>query len=320
MITTREGLKQYALRKLGAPVLEINTDDDQLEDRIDDALEYWHLYHYEGVERMYLKQQIRASSLTIQEGGAVSGDFSGLITGQTSGATAYTTGQINDSPSDTVLLVKDVSGTFQDGEEIKDIAENSANLAEENSVFIGEYDNKYVTVADAVYGVTRVLPFSGSSSSKSLFDVQYQLRLHDLYDLTSTSIIYYKMVMSHLALLDLELNGKPLYRFNRLQNRLYIDMNWNADVVLGGYVVAECYRALDPATFTQVWNEPWLRRYTTALFKEQWGTNLKKYDNMLLPGGVKTNGQEIYNEARIEIKELEDDLLNKAAPLDWFMG
>jgi hypothetical protein len=42
-VTTRDGLKNYALRALGAPVLEINVDDDQIEDRIDEALDYWKL-------------------------------------------------------------------------------------------------------------------------------------------------------------------------------------------------------------------------------------------------------------------------------------
>lgn len=244
VVTTRDGLKQYALRSLGAPVLEINVDEDQLEDRIDEALEYWKQYHYDGIERIYLKHTVTSTDIT----------------------------------------------------------------------------NKYIPIADAVYGVTRVIPVSQTSSSKSLFDVQYQLRLHDLYDLTSTSMIYYKTVMSHIALLDMELNGPQMFRFNRLQNRLHIDLKWGEDVKEGGIIVAEAYRAMDPNEFSKAWNESWLKKYVTALFKKQWATNIKKFSGIQLPGGVTLDGDKLYDEAIGEIKELEDELQNKSAPLDFFLG
>lgn len=246
-VGSRDQLKQYCLRELGAPVLEINVDDDQLEDRIDDALEKFFIYHHEGTEKFYLKHQITEQDKT----------------------------------------------------------------------------NKYIPLQDAIYGVTRVFPTGGSGasgSSRNMFDMQYQLRLHDLYDLTSTSIIYYEMVRGHLALLDMILNGHTLYRFNRLQNRLHLDINWETDVAVGEYMLVECYRALDPATFTRVWNEPWLKHFTTALFKRQWGTNLKKFQGLQLPGGVVIDGDRLYQEAVQEMKELEDDLINKAAPLEFFLG
>jgi hypothetical protein len=128
--------------------------------------------------------------------------------------------------------------------------------------------------------------------------------------------------MQHLATLDLVLNGKPIYRFNRLENRLYIDMDWKTanKVEVGNYIVVEAYRALDPTEFSRVWNEPWLKRYTTALFKRQWGTNLKKFSGLQLPGGVTLDGNLLYNEANNEIKILEDEIQNKAAPLDFFLG
>lgn len=243
-VSTREQLKEYALRALGAPVVEINVDNVQLEDRIDEAIEYWRQYHWDGSEKVYLKHQVTAEDIT----------------------------------------------------------------------------NQYLPMPDLVYGVTRVIPFSHSSSSKSLFDVQYQLRLHDLYDLTSTSIIYYKTIMSHLSLLDMELNGATLYRFNRIQGRLMLDVNWESDVQEGQYVVVECYRALDPTTYTKMWNESWLKHYVTALFKKQWAINIKKFSGIQLPGGVILDGDKLYDEAVTEIKDLEDDLMNKSAPLDFFLG
>lgn len=318
-VTSREQLKQYALRALGAPVLEINVDDDQLEDRVDEALEYWRLYHNEGIEKVYLKHQINASTLTLTTNNAETFPLGSIITGVTSGAKAKVVNQTNKASAGNELIVRNVVGTFQAGESITD-STATATLASTNFYTEGETEKKYIELPDIVYGVTRLLPFSGTQTSKSMFDIQYQLRLNDLYDLTSTSIIYYKQVMGHLSMLDLELNGRPMFRFNRLQNRLYPDINWEADIAPGDYVVLECYRALDPVVFTRVWGEPWLKHYVTALFKRQWGVNLKKFGGIQLPGGVTLDGQGMYDEAVSEIKELEDELQNKAAPLEFFLG
>lgn len=317
---SRDQLKQYCLRALGAPVLEINVDDDQLEDRIDESLEYWRQYHHEGIEKIYLKHKIRASALTITTNNG--GDFKlgAIVRGVTSGASAKVCNQTDGYiSSGNTIVVRGIQGTFNNGEVVTDGTYN-ATLAVADAVFLGEVDTKYIQLNDLVYGVTRMLPFAGTNTSKSMFDIQYQLRLNDLYDLTSTSIIYYKMVMGHLALLDLELNGKPMFRFNRLQSRLYPDINWEADIAPGDWVVIDCYRAMDPTTFTRVWNEAWLKHYTTALFKRQWGVNLKKFGGLQLPGGVTLDGQGMYDEAVGEIKELEEELISKSAPLEFFMG
>jgi hypothetical protein len=316
-VGTREQLKQYSLRALGAPVLEINVDEDQLEDRLDEALEYFKLYHYDGIEKLYMKQQIRASEIVIQQSNAASFKLEDIITGQISGATAKVSRENLRASVGSLLLVRNITGTFQAGETIIAGGGQTATLV---SATKREYDNKYIEIDDWVYGITRVLPFSQASSSKNLFDLQYQLRLNDLYDLSSTSIVYFKTVMSHLAMLDLELNGFPLYRFNRLQNRLYLDINWETDIPLGDFIVVEAYRALNPAEFTKVWNEPWLKHYVIALFKKQWATNLKKFSGIQLPGGVTLDGDKLYDEATTEIKDLEDELQNKSAPLEFFLG
>lgn len=319
-VATREQLKQYALRALGAPVLEINVDATQLEDRLDEALDYFNLYHYEGVEQMYLKHMINASLLTVTSSAGIPPISLKLINEQ--GGTCEVIRQWNKPSTETVWTVKNVQGTWTTvGSQIKDVANQSGPvLGLVGSMVLGEIDNKYITTPDYVYGVTKILNIGQASSSKNIFDLQYQLRLNDLYDLTSTSIVYYKTVMSHLAMLDLELNGHPLYRFNRMQNRLYLDVNWETDVIVGDYILIQGYRALNPQDFTKVYGEPWLKHYVTALFKRQWAINIKKFSGLQLPGGVTLDGDKLYVEATKEIADLEDELRTKSAPLDFFLG
>jgi hypothetical protein len=317
-VSTRTGLKEYALRALGAPVLEINVDEDQLEDRIDEAIDYWRLYHYEGIEQIYMKQQIRASELYVTADGTTF-DIAEMVIGLTSGATAEVCRETTRVSTDTMILVKNVQGVFVPGETITGGQGHTATLADP-AYQLNEYDNRYCEIPDYVWGVTKILSAGQASSSKNIFDLQYQLRLNDLYDLTSTSLIYYKTVMSHLAMLDLELNGHQRFRFNRLNDRLYLDANWPTDFILGDYIIVEAYRAMDPTTWSKVYNEPWLKHYVTALFKKQWATNLKKFSGLQLPGGVTLDGDKLYAEATEEIKDLEEELQNKSAPLDFFLG
>lgn len=244
-ITTRQELIDYCLRYLGEPVVEINVDEQQIEDRVSEAIEYWRQYHHDGTEKIYMKHEVTE----------------------------------------------------------EDVA------------------NKYIPIPDLVYGVTRVFPIAAATStSKSIFDLQYQLRLNDLYDLTSTSVIYFSQVMSHLALLDLTLNGHPIYRFNRYTNKLHIIENWEENIAPGTFLLVEGYRVLDPADTPRMYGESWLKEYTTALIKKQWATNLKKFQGMQLPGGVTIDGDKLYEEAIREIQELQESLKNKSAPLEFFMG
>lgn len=334
-VNSRATLTEYCLRALGEPVVEVNVDDVQLDERIDEALDYWNQYHFDGAERMYLKQKITASTINIVGTNSASFPIGTKITGNTSGAKAEVCLEHGREAVNNQIICKNVTlntgtsaqnqfnadthSTFVVGETIT--GDNGATaVISTDGVVLGTYDLHYFPLPDYIYGVTRVIPFNAASSSKNLFDLQYQLRLNDLYDLTSTSLIYYKTVMSHISLLNLELNGYPLYRFNRMMGRLSLDVNWSAALALGDFVIVECYRALDPATFTKVWNEPWFRKYVTALFKRQWAVNIKKFGNIQLPGGVTLKGDELYAEAITEIKELEDEMLNKAAPLEFFLG
>ena len=141
-----------------------------------------------------------------------------------------------------------------------------------------------------------------------MFDIRYQLRLNDLYDFSSTSIINFDVVMRHLDFLDHVLVGEKPLRFNQHDNKLYVDMDWSNDLAVGEYLVIECYRKLDPETHTDVYNDIFLKRYVTALFKKQWGANLSKFNGVTMLGGVQLNGQQIYSEALSDLEKLEAEM------------
>ena len=302
-ITTRKEFTDYCLRKLGFPVVEINVDEDQVSDRIDDALSYFQDYHFDGTEKMYMKHQ---------------------------------------------LTVADIN-------------------------------RRWIYAPDAVTFVTGVFPFNDSNASINMFDLRYQLRLHDLYDFTSVSYVSYEITMQHIRTLELLFSGTPQFRFNRKQNKVFLDIDWTRDVQPGDYVIVECYRSLNPSTITltgtvsytsgsntvtgysttfeqqflendfitfnsvdsfqvdkilsptsltvrgpmvntaanvtatisgnsDVWGDRFLKKYAYALIKMQWGNNLKKFAGVQLPGGVTLNGKEIYDEAMEELAKLEEEM------------
>jgi hypothetical protein len=312
---TRTEFKEYCLRRLGHPVIQINIDDDQLDDRVDDALAFYHDYHYDGMEQMYLKHQITQEDM----------------------------------------------------------------------------DRRYIFCPDAVNFVTGILPFDQSNSSINMFDLRYQLRLHDLYDFTSVSYVSYEMTMQHIRTLNLLFSGTPQVRFNRKMNRLYLDIDWTRDVNVGSWVIVECYRRIEPDSristgtvsvdagsntvigtgtsfdselsvddeiiingeaktiisiagaaslnvqsefvttatgatltrpgFSDVWNDRFLKQYATAKIKYQWGSNLSKFAGIQMPGGVTLDGVRIMQEADAEMKELEEGLINtNVLPGEIMMG
>ena len=155
----------------------------------------------------------------------------------------------------------------------------------------------------------------------NLFDVRYQLRLNDLYDFSSTSVLHYQMTMQHLDFLDHILVGEKPIRFNQHQNRLYIDMDWGNDVTANDFIIIECYRKLDPTQYTDVFNDIYLKKYTTALIKRQWGANLSKFEGVQMLGGVTLNGAAIFEQANADIEKLEEQIqLAYELPPDYMMG
>ena len=313
--TTRQQFIDYCKRRLGFPVIDINVDDDRISDRVDDALQFFEDYHFDGVEKMYMKHLITQADI----------------------------------------------------------------------------DRRWIYCPDAVTYVVGMFPFDDSNSSINMFDLRYQLRLHDLYDFTSVSYVSYEITMQHIRTLNLLFSGTPQIRFNRKQNKIFLDIDWSRDVSVGDYVVIDCYRAIRPATITltgtgtavttantitgtgtifdqellegdvitlggqelqvnqitsptslttigpvttnvtngvltkpgnsEVFNDRFLKRYATALIKYQWGSNLSKFAGIQMPGGVTLDGVRIMTEAKEEMDKIEDEIYNfNSLPSEIFTG
>jgi len=273
--STRQGLIDYCLRRLGAPVLEINVDDDQIDDLVDDAIQYFNERHFDGVERMFLKYEIQQGDIDRGKAGGTTGV--GIVT---TTATSVNTG----------------SGSF-------------TSSFYENSNFI--------QIPDSVVGIERVFKFDTSSISGGMFSIKYQLFLNDLYYFNSVELLQYAMTKSYLEDIDFLLTTDKQIRFNKRQDRMYLDIDWNAQSA-GNFLVIDCYRALDPQSFTQVYNDSFVKKYLTSLIKRQWGQNLIKFRGVKLPGGIELNGRELYEDAERELEQLKQtmSLEHELPPLD----
>ena len=258
--TTKQELIDYSLRQLGAPVLEINVADEQLDDIVDDAIQFFNERHYNGVERAYLKYIVSQDDI---DRGRAGGPGAAGITTHTASAT-----------------IAGISSTFS------------------------YYENgNFLQVPDAVQSVVRVFKFDASVINSGMFSIKYQLFLNDLYYFNSVELLQYSMIKSYISDIDHLLTPDRHLRFNVRQGRLYLDMDWAA-AAAGTYIVLDCYRAVDPADFSKIYNDGWLKRYVTQLIKRQWGQNLIKFQGVKLPGGIELNGRQLYDDAVTEINAL----------------
>jgi hypothetical protein len=274
--STRQGLIDYCLRKLGAPVLEINVDDEQIDDLVDDAIQYFNERHFDGVEKMYLKYKITSDD--VARGRATGTSGVGIVT-----TTGTSTG----------------------------IAATTFNFYETSN---------FIQVPDSVIGIERIFKFDTSSISGGMFSIKYQLFLNDLYYFNSVELLQYSMVKSYLEDIDFLLTTDKQVRFNKRQDRLYLDIDWGSQVA-NEFIVIECYRALDPASFTQIYNDSFLKKYLTSLIKRQWGQNLIKFNGVKLPGGIELNGRQLYEDAERELEDIKQRMTMEyeLPPLD-FIG
>ena len=124
-----------------------------------------------------------------------------------------------------------------------------------------------------------------------------------------------------MCIRDSILTGEVPIRFNQHQNRLYLDMDWTNDVNADDFIIIECYRKLDPDSYTDIYDDIYLKRYATALIKKQWGANLSKFNGVQMLGGVTMNGADIFSQAQEEIQRLEEQIqLAFETPIDYMVG
>lgn len=300
---SRQTLIDWCLRKLGAPVLRINVDEDQLQDRVDEALQFYQHHHFDSMTKIYLKHKItqqdvdrRYIDLTKASGLASISNGSNVVTGTGTnfGEEFSESGSLIEINGQKVMVANVQSATV--------LYANANFTSTANEVPITNY-----AIADSIIGVTQIFPV-GTSSRISMFDLQYQMRLNDMYALTSTSIVYYSQMQSHLRLLEMMFSGEKPVRFNRHQNRLYIDFQWGVTVPVDQYIIIEAFKLINPYEYTQVYNDMYLKKYLTALIKKQWGTNISKFGGMRMPGGIVLNGNQMIAEAEQEIEKLEYDM------------
>ena len=316
---SRQTFSDYCLRSLGAPVIEINVDEDQIDDRIDEALQFYQFYHADSIEKFYLKHKVTNSTLTLTA--SVAGNFQvgETITGGTSGAKAVI--KTAAATKITYNQLDDTNVAFAANETIT--GDTTSATATISSISKGDIENGYIALNDAITEVVRVMPIRDSVSSTDMFDIRYQIHLNDIHSVGFMgNLTEYVMSRQFLSLLDVVVDSDDKQiNFDRHKNRLDIFMDWDEEVDVDDYLVVECYRIIDPDTFTDVYNDYFLKRYATALIKRQWGTNLLKFEGMVMPGGVTFNGRQLFDDANEEITRLEEEArLNWEQPIDFMTG
>ena len=275
---SRQQLIDYCKRQLGAPVLEINVADEQVNDLVDDAVQYFQERHFDGVSQAFLKYKITQNDIDRGRARGGNNDPTAGITTSTATATI-------------------------DGASME---------------FDWEENSNYLQVPPEVIGVTKIFHYDGTNAmSSGMFSIKYQMFLNDIYYWGATELLTYAMTKTYLSDIDFLLTTQKQIRFNQRMDRLYMDVDWS-NVGVGDYIVMDCYRAANPNDYTRVWNDSFLKRYLTQLVKRQWGQNLLKFQGVKLPGGVELNGRQIYDDAQKELDNIREQMSNtyELPPLD----
>ena len=273
--SSRTDFKTYCLRKLGAPVLEVNLASEQCEDLIDDALQLFQERAFDGATQTYLKYKVTQADIDRGKGPG-STDIVGITT-----TTATSTVGIT-------------------------------------STFSYEENNNFLQIPPEVLGVTKIFHFDGSNTiTNNMFSVKYQLFLNDVYFWGSTELLSYAMTKTYLEDINFLLTTEKQIRFNKRQDRLYLDLDWDS-LTVDDWLIIDCYRLIDPSDFGRVWNSQFLKEYATALMKRQWGQNLLKFNGVKLPGGIELNGRQIYDDGQKDIDTIMEKMSNtyELPPLD----
>ena len=186
------------------------------------------------------------------------------------------------------------------------------------STFSFEENNNFLQVPPEVLGVTKIFHFDGSNTiTNNMFSVKYQLFLNDIYFWGSTELLSYAMTKTYLEDINFLLTTEKQIRFNKRQDRLYLDIDWDS-VTEGDWLILDCYRLLDPSDYGRVWNSMFLKQYAVALMKRQWGQNLLKFGGVKLAGGIELNGRQLYDDGQKDIDILMEKMSStyELPPLD----
>jgi len=283
--STRQELIDYCLRQLGAPVLEINVADEQLEDLIDDAIQFFQERHFDGVTQVYLKYQITEDD--IKRGRA-----------RPPGAPQTENGSVG------------IASTSA-----------SSNIVGTATTFTYYQNSNYIQIPPSIIGVNKIYQFDGGYG-QGMFNVKYQYMLNDFIGLngwgaSGFDLLSYTMTMSYLETINYCLNTHKQIRFNQRTDRLYIDIDWH-DLTAGEFLVIDCWAMNNPNDYPRVYNDSFLKPYLTALIKRQWGQNLIKFQGVKLPGGIEFNGRQLYDDAQTELDKIQERMLStyELPPLD----
>jgi len=280
--STRQELIDYCLRQLGAPVLEINVADEQIQDLVDDAIQFFQERHFDGVAQVYLKYQITQED--VDRGKA-----------RPPGAPSS-----NTSPGITSTSA-------------------STNIVGTATTFTYYENSNYLQIPPSIIGINKIFQYDDaqSVSTSNMFSLKYQMFLNDVYYWGSTDLLSYTMAMSYLETMNFLLNTHKQIRFNQRQDRMYLDIDWTS-LRVGEFIIIDCWRAMDPNDYSRVWNDSFLKPYLTALIKRQWGQNLIKFQGVKLPGGVEFNGRAIFDDGQRELDEIKQKMMStyELPPLD----
>lgn len=301
--TTKKEFKEWCLRKLGKPVIEINVDQDQVDDRVEEALSYYWDYHFDGAERTYFKHELKGSYLTVADATGFAVDDT--VTGATSAASAKII-SIEDNNIYYKTLI-DADKPFQSGENVTSTSQSTPTAI--SSIYKGLHEAGYITMPENIIGAINVFDLgSNITAGSGMFNVQYQFVLNNLHDIVNYNLTHFYMSMMNLQFMEELLVGMTPMRYNRHVNKLFIDTK-HSRLDIGTFVLVEAYQIVNPDTYQDVWKDRWLQNYATAKIKYQWGSNLTKFNGMTLPGNVQFNGEQILNDAREEIQRLEEDMI-----------
>lgn len=245
-ITSRAEFGEYCLRKLGKPVININVAPEQVEDRIDEALQVWQEKHFDATEKTWV-------------GYALTQD---------------------------------------------------------------DIDRGYIVLPDDIHIVDQLIPMSTiyRDDRDVLFSYRYQFMISNLSPFQPLDMINYYLQMTNINEVNDMINTTERFEFTKHKNKLHI-YNRMSEMKVGTVMCLHVYKLINPEVDSSAWEDKWLKAYATALIKQQFGQNMKKHGEIQLLGGVTVNGQQIFDEAVLEIQQLEEQLRDTyEEPINFTIG